>query len=94
MLTARDHVAVKTAMEERQARECERYQRQTAFAAYRMSGSGKSSCNTPYRGAAGVGTLYSLICGVPVGSIVWNLADGLITLGKSYLYLSGTTLVL
>ena len=40
MLTARDHVAVKTAMEKRQAheRETERYQRQTAFAAYRMSG--------------------------------------------------------
>ena len=54
MLTARDHVAVKTAMEERQARERERYQRQTAFAAYRMSG--KSSYNTPYlRGGAGVG---------------------------------------
>ena len=46
ILTARDHVAVKTAMEERQARERERYQRQTAFAAYRMSG--KSSYNTPY----------------------------------------------
>jgi len=38
MLTARDHVAVKTATEQRQARERERYQRQTAFAAYRMSG--------------------------------------------------------
>ena len=37
MLTARDHVAVKTAMEKRQAREREGYQRQTAFAAYRMS---------------------------------------------------------
>ena len=46
MLTARDHVAVKTAMEQRQAREREGYQRQTAFAAYRMSG--KSSYTTPY----------------------------------------------
>ena len=46
MLTARDHVAVKTATEQRQARERERYQRQTAFAAYRMSG--KSSYTTPY----------------------------------------------
>ena len=36
MLTARVHVAVKTAMpmETRQARERERYQRQTAFTAY------------------------------------------------------------
>ena len=31
MLTARDHVAVKTAMEQRQARERERYQRKTRF---------------------------------------------------------------
>ena len=33
MLTARDHVAVKTAMEERQVRERERYQRPIARAA-------------------------------------------------------------
>ena len=46
METTCDHDPIKTAMEERQARERERYQRQTAFAAYRMSG--KSSYNTPY----------------------------------------------
>ena len=45
METTCDHDPIKTAMEERQARERERYQRQTAFAAYRMSG--KSSYNTP-----------------------------------------------
>ena len=38
METTCGHDPIKTAMEERQARERERYQRQTAFAAYRMSG--------------------------------------------------------
>ena len=47
METTCDRDPIKTAMEQRQARERERYQRQTAFAAYRMSG--KSSCNSPYR---------------------------------------------
>ena len=38
METTCDRDPIKTAMEESQARERERYQRQTAFAAYRMSG--------------------------------------------------------
>ena len=35
MLTARDHVAVKTAMEQRQARERERYRCKTRFSRHR-----------------------------------------------------------